>query len=831
MSIDGTDLLLREPTWHTNLVNARYRLFNHVGDLEFTQNDVVPTVLLNSGTLVLDNLHVQTARFARDHVSWVRRTADHYTSGVLHLNMHKQGLHLYGTITVGATEATAVTYNVVGTSVPTVTYTTRITKKRYPEGQDPTKLPDDAWTDGLPLRVTYEQAVGGDALPMPKVYLDDQAIEEKDAQYVTWRVTENRYTHLDITLDADTCGFLPQLYKNAHLVFDMLDPVPEGAGEVRERCSDEPQGGTGGRQEAYLWRAVPQQPGQQAEAPSLPETSTGEVFDFAEELSLAELMTLGPDETVNDFTKPLFVRNMKYSMGQDSTQRDWLENLLGERPPAIDDDNERKMVDQGKDFYQKKLAPAYLTKAFQQYSGPHSPERRLDGGQEKVLDDFLKAGLAKEKDFTLQQQGIFEVAYLQAKPRLQAYIADGRDAWAQKLHKALLGTAHFVLTVNALMVTHDTTAVNHSACMLGTLDTSGKLANDYYQAVMVAAGLKTIPKISHRDAASAELWLPEVLRLILTKIADGDLTETGISKEQAREILAELNAHQREMAQQLAQLFQAGVGTTLLQQVRNVENSFSRFAENWPKMAKMGRLLFVAAWAGAVFGLTMSLINGDWTKMSERERIEAITQITQLSLQMFESVPEVWRGAKAMGIKTWRTVLCRGSEEDILELAPAAFQRLTPAGEQWSVRMARTLQGLFKAGSGIGKGTIFERIFAEGVISGSLKVLGVAASVVMTGLTLWQLISDIRKNGSVSTITFDSLIFAFTLLSTMCLIADLFFAAAALPIAGALLALAGVVISIIAAFKEKPANPLTQWMDNVGIPFVNALRKPSMVTA
>ena len=78
-------------------------------------------------------------------------------------------------------------------------------------------------------------------------------------------------------------------------------------------------------------------------------------------------------------------------------------------------------------------------------------------------------------------------------------------------------------------------------------------------------------------------------------------------------------------------------------------------------------------------------------------------------------------------------------------------------------------------------------------------------------------------HGSVSTVVFDALILTANAISAALLVVGLFSASAIFPLAGAVAAIIGVVLSMIAAFFEKPANPVDDFMKNTGIPFVDTL--------
>ena len=149
-------------------------------------------------------------------------------------------------------------------------------------------------------------------------------------------------------------------------------------------------------------------------------------------LSVTELMTILPDDLVNCDANDMLMRNMKWAMGQDSTESGWLTQFLGETPPTLTT-SEQTLVRKSMPWYQGKFATSYLTQSFNSYKGPNAPHQ-LDTDQAEKLVAYLKTGLASEKDFNVQHQGIYVQAYVGAKPRLQDYLDDSTPdyvGWAQ----------------------------------------------------------------------------------------------------------------------------------------------------------------------------------------------------------------------------------------------------------------------------------------------------------------------------------------------------------------------------------------------------------------
>ena len=413
----------------------RYYLYSFDADKGWLPNAQVPCVDLENGQLYVNGKQIVEPSISLDHVAWVQHAkeasgATHYLAG--HLHVHSNGLEAHGVVMIGDTPQNAECHVVLATAIPSVSYKTQLTAGRYPVGTDPNTLPASAWKDGLPLVVTYQQQVG-ESVPKPVVLLDGQDISDQ----CLWSVND-QYTVLSLSLSDSDCTFAPSLYAQATLSFDATVINAVGNGYVRKTCSD--NGNTDGA--VLLWRAnvanVPS--GRLAAAPSLPQPARVSVLASSllstddAPLTVNELMTLLPDDIVNEDANNMLMRNMKWAMGQSDEQKEWLAKFFSEQPPTIAEKDQQDLVRKGLDWYQNKFAMSYLTQSFNSYNGPNQPSHRLGADQALKLTDFLKTGLAKDKDFNVQHQGIFVDAYIGTKPRLQQYRADATPelvGWAQ----------------------------------------------------------------------------------------------------------------------------------------------------------------------------------------------------------------------------------------------------------------------------------------------------------------------------------------------------------------------------------------------------------------
>lgn len=710
---------------------------------------------------------------------------------------------------------------------------------------------------------------------------------------------------------------------------------------VRNTCSD--LAGSDAAESdgtARLWQATVKRPPAAQTAPMvrlLPHpqrqaVTQAQLLSTADDgLKVEELITLLPDDLVNDDANSMLMRNMKWAMGQDRTQKDWLAKFFGETPPVITEPNQQALVKQGLGWYQKKFAMAYLTQSFNTYDGPNQPVHRLNTDQATTLSDFLKSGLAKDKDFNVQHQGIYIDAYVGVQGRLRNYINDttpeyvgwatgkvvfsrkdasqelkvpkgvivqtasgtefttqdsvtlpqgttdsgevvivankpGRDGivdantitqfgyqpangtdsvsnpaatqlepdsggmkWAKKLYAELTTGAQFILMVNRIAgVEGDPKAMgpaSNFACLLTALDRTGKTAANYFQSLISGMVIKQWPKVVHRDKETIMQWLPATMEELLRRLANGEsLPLVEITAEEAEEMFQEFTQHSAAICDAMADLLLSISAVGLVKQVNDAEEKAAEtLATRWPKLAKASSVFVVLGFVGGLAMVIASLVTGGWKKMTDVERVDFVTRCVQLVVTGLGPI-------RALTLSAWNTFTdwLRGPVQQEQVQAQGESLLVDSDDEGALVRAeAETtnelIEGSEAAGTAIGAGTVFERLFAQGVFAGVLKIFGAITAVAFACWSGWQLYNDIVNHGSVTTIVFDSLIFAANAVAAICLVISLFSASTVVPIVGAVAAIIGVIITVIAYFVVKPKNPVDEWMVDHGIPFVKGL--------
>jgi hypothetical protein len=317
--------LLRGPgvEHHTGL-RARYHVLVHAPGRGFTEHPNLHSIVLDKGKLIVSSIPVHTVRVTGDHFTWVQQSPGRYTSG--HLYTLHNGLDIHGVAYIGTSPSDAVEHTFVGTAAKPAEFDTWVTKKSYPADTDPKTIADSEWEPGLKLVIDYGTPLG-ETHPRPFVTLAGNVLGIEET---TWTYDQNGRTVIKINNDF-SCNLGAQLYKLATLSFNPLDVEAHGWGNVSQLCGDDAPAKDGVR----LWKAVPRAGAALRAAPALEKISREDIIKLSStaELKLSELVTLLPDEGTNEETNRLFVRNMKWAMGEGATQKDWLTTLLGEHPP------------------------------------------------------------------------------------------------------------------------------------------------------------------------------------------------------------------------------------------------------------------------------------------------------------------------------------------------------------------------------------------------------------------------------------------------------------------------------------------------------------------
>jgi hypothetical protein len=801
----------------------------------------VQAIRFTGGRMYVDELPVLKPYFGTDGVSWSQQTPGHFTSG--HLHFLSDGVELHGTVYRGTTPADAQQHDVLATTIQPVNYATQITTRRFPANLDPAEIPSDAWTTGLVLAIGYTQNLG-DTVPTPQVLLDQQDISTSTA----WSIDpKTQQTVLSLVLDAGVaCTFDNSLYLTGKIEFNIYQVLPTFVGTLSSTCQDLSGNGV------YFWKGTAQ-PTAATDAAATDATAnegavTGGVASAAvaaprallhpekftplaltendlvpaadSSLSIAELMSIIPDSSVSEMANTILLENMKWAMGQDSTETDWLSMVFGEKPPVIPQ-SQQDLVKKSLSWYQGDFAKSYLGYAISNYSGPGAPSKNLNDDQKLQLKYFLQTGMAKDSDFNTQQNGIYLNAFIQAKPRLQAYIADTSGKWSQQLYAVVTSPAQMTLMINRIYGASGQqgamTPANNFATLLSALQPSGQLARQYIQAVLSGVLSNTAHQTTMKADSQSDVmeWLPDFLQQFLDRVAHDDSVpdEAKIAAAQIKQMMQDEGMSITQLAQQMSNFIVNANGANILQKTQNAQ---SAFIKAYPKFEKVGQMMFFAGWCMGILMVTKAFQN--WKNLTPEDKAKAILSTVTLGLEALDIVPKFIQGVKEMGMNGWNkfTEWRNSSEGSVEEI------EMTESAD-WVKNGANETTPLFDAVNGGIKveATLWERIF-----TGAAKivaVVGVVVSAAFAVLSTIDFINDIRSGQPVTKDIFDGIMMATNILMTICLVIDLFVATTVFAMAAAVLAIVGLIIAFIAMFVVKPKNPLDSLMSDYIIPFVKGL--------
>lgn len=799
----------------------------------------LPQVFLDRGKLTIGDVVITRVRFA-EHITWSEESDAHYSSG--HLYLFDGGIRVHGTIHHGATQSTARCYDVIGSALKPGNYTTKLTRR--PASKVPAGLSAEAWDEGPALNISHAIRLG-DTSPTLRI-----AVDGMDATEAARWSLKGGLGRLAIQLDERTKlnGYVAA---PAELTFDLTDRDAAWEGWIGAEA---------------LWRAEPQSPesDKPAKTPGVTGPMTG--VRVPSELSVADLASQIPDSQVEADSASSFMRNVQWAMGEDPCSRAWLSDILGQKPPVIDDPEQKKIALQSLSWYQSNFSRAWLTFNINALDGTTKPTVVLTEEQQARLTSYLRLDLARSRDLNIQQRGIFAASYKALKPDLAAYIADGGEKWAQALYDYLIEAPRFQIEVTR--VSNSPTDIEalrpltNKATLLSVLQPSGKLALAYYKAVLQGMVINTVPTTVQQDRDMIMVWLPSTLHELLRKIANGELPGlVDLPPAVANSVLENWVKNGFNAATAAAELMLSVQAQDYLSQTKGLEaviNDLDRtsptIAREYPWLKGLSKVLLPIGFIGGLVMASVGIYQGSFDRMTTAQRGVFITECVQTVLVGFETADLLWTAASEITVPQWMTLTAKMFSKEILgdlganlrslpvpvnetiplkgqfgENIPLNFGTLPPDVIDTEITGAAELSKLvadLEAGVSV-EGSFWSKFLPKVTLEKALKATGAVAAGLMLLWAGWQLYDDVRDNDvPVSVVVFDALNFSVNFLFLAANLVGFAVKSAWLPTIGGALAIGGVILALIAAFVIKPKNPLDDFMTKFGVPFVKSLDEP-----
>lgn len=795
-------------------LNRRYFAYSYRGtDEGFQSGGAITQIVLSNGSLSVDGLTIPNPKFGTRSVAWSQESGGKFCSGRLFFD--RNGIELHGIVSLGETAETAVHTDLFASAVPPTKYQTQITKSRQAAGVAQSSVPANQWSGGLELDLGYSYKLG-DSLPSLKVSLGQQDF----TPYVALAVTSDDLLQLTLTANNASsviCDFDGSLYLSGTITFSTFGDTFMGT--ISATCGD--QSGSGN----YLWKgtatnnAVLAQPRRDLAAAAVAAAApTG--------LSLGDLIAQAPDDSVGQTANAMLVENMKWAMAQSSTESDWLKQFFGQSAPVLPD-KRISAIKKDLAWYQNQFAPAYLTWGLATLTGPMAPSVTLNPTQKQTLQDYLQKGMGQSTSYARQMQPLFTQAYESAKPRIQLYIKDKGSNWAQQLFDFVTSPAQLILLVNRAFATHDVNASNHFAEMLTTLDPSGALAKEYQMRFLNRMLLQASMNSVVLDHDSATAWMPQVIQKFI---------ETN----QPRPRLAADAGDQDTDAQEVADALQQWAGSlggfgnaataiiTILIEAKGSsvaeqsQKASDAFVEKFPKYAKAANFLFFAAWAGGIFQVLVTFI--DKRPLTPTDIALGVNSCVDFVNRAVGGVADFFSGKFTLP-KSYALNSAMSQEVELQTFRDSA-ESLSGSDEESFIfdGPERTVYNTFQNGEVVTAGTTWEKFLttAPKVVA----VIGLVTTAVCAIIATIMFADDVKSGQPVSQQALDGITMAASWGQAICLALGLFFFETFFAIAASIFAIIGIIVAIIELFKPAPpANePVNDFMENTGIPFVNGLQ-------
>ncbi|MBW4464905.1 MAG: hypothetical protein KME07_05630 [Pegethrix bostrychoides GSE-TBD4-15B] len=783
-------------------------------DGTYIPGDQIQQLKFSQGQLRLDRLPILRPKFSRTTVSWRQRTAKQFTVG--HVTFNKDGLVGYGTIAHGNCSKTATLYSVLATAVPPNVFTTQITKQRYPTGTDPDTLPANVWQPGLSVQLGYQHVQSSKALE-PVVTLNQIPIAGE------FTLLPNQKNQLNVSFNSDAEGGVDSQNADRYIAGQLtLSPSNHTfQGTISQTCRNRSIGS-----EVYLWKGASPQ-AQSALADAIQLSSADLLQDT--DLNVNTLIALLPDDTVTSMSHTLLVENMKWSMGQDGTKKQWLSDFFGQNPPVLDS-NRINLINPDLSWYQTDFAIPYLAKGMSTSSGSNPPPINLDDTQKAKLDYYLKTGLSQSKSYNAQSDGIYNLAYVLGQPRLQDYINNGGEKWAAQMFDVVSGKAMLDQVMTILHTDFTMTVANNYITLLSVLDPSGNYAQQYQKLLFGRLTLQSgLLGTTVQDEATTLNWLPDALTYLASTVSGSPTsltdTDTPADFNQAAKNIQDAFTYFGDATSTAKAIFDALAlykGYSLAQQLTNAEEAFTK---EYPTLSGVGKLFGLLAWAGGVFNTAIGFMN--WNSDNDLQRAAVINKCVDLVLGLASAGIDLlnpYEGAKvALDNALAEAERLNGVVDDIIStLVPEDAFEAT-----WRLQAVdAALELVDEEAQKFIEPAFWDNVFQNAATV--VKAFSVAVTATTLVLNTIQFVRDIESGQPVQQTVLDGITAALTLGTLVIQIVDLAIEAVVCSVLSSVFALLGVILTIIELFLPQPAAPTPPqtFQNNYANPYINTLPSP-----
>lgn len=762
-----------------------------------------------------------------------------------------------------------------GTSTPVSAYTTVDFDTSY----GPTNTPWYKFEMGFQLNAQGQKEMYGllmqaDGKPFdakvvtitfsPTTNKDKQLLMQVDIAFDPTYVAWTGFEWIDATFifSCDYRSFVGTLYK-----YDHTQPLNRGQGftmngvYTQTNALQSLEQVLRSKQQAQpLDLSMLQASAENAEVPA--KFATASSLQDNEHLSVEALYSLTPPDMVqlNKTNFDTLKNLMVYSVPDDLLK--WFNETkpgVGPGQPLTQQEANLTQSDTVSQFLNQRFAMGYFSQAFSQAEDPKikSFYDGIPDWKTKLAYFWQGKGdgcFATDPGYNTATSTIMNANYIAAVPGLAPYLQNDPKGWAQQLYTYCIQPSN----INSISA-GDAGLVNNLVMMLQALDPDKEVTISTGDKVTYGAALyrailnvrfgimKSNPK---NDGSNENLtdWLNAFLRQYFEMAENGhpdwDAQTIAAVKQSLEDAYKEYNvSNLNALENSWGDLVASVINVLNESQNFPLTKSIAEWADRNPGKAS----IFGAAVSFAVFGVaTFALVDAalNWDEMSPVEKTQAIVDVAASIAVMFDKYAKYQNAlilTRTKAANRWQAAFDLDGEYEWIEMSDVLDNVVvnSPAGtgeldEAMLSTVGENGAKAISAGGGIEEGTAMWTKVAN-VSSKFAEFMGILALGVACWATGTQIADDFKSGQPPAVKALDILEEAANatcfVIAAGAGIAGLLSieVASTIPIIGAVVAIVGIIISIILLFvhRNPPESPAEQFVEESIVPWINALTAPT----
>lgn len=420
---------------------------------------------------------------------------------------------------------------------------------------------------------------------------------------------------------------------------------------------------------------------------------------------------------------------------------------------------------------------------------------------------------------------------MESSPKLQDYINDTTTDWGEALYNSLITDAQLNQIVNIVIANQSMQVPNRYATLIACFPDKQELAIDYNKRLLSAMMMQISKNYKADDKKQILTWLPDFIQQFINAYAakpDNPDESQEMARWQMAEELKEASEQMgnvMKLADAMADFITAAGGASFYSKTANAQEAW---LAAHPKFSKVASFIRVAALAGGLYTVVTGFM--EWKHLDTQAKVELVITTVDLAGNIILAVPDIVKiGDMSLSgiVKVARWFNSTRVGQFISNGLDRVVQHL-PDMPDWLTRLGARIGDFFDAA----KRTIVDTAeflskFFRGFAT-FMRFFGVAVAGAFAVLSTITFVKDLIDGAPTLDTVFDGLIMGAGIAETICLVIDLVVVTEIFAVAAAIFAVLGLIFVIVEMFlpHPKPESPMDKFLNEHGVPFVNALPDP-----